>query len=78
MLKYLPLVACLAMTPAPAFADDAKTKANDDTKMVCKRVDGTGWRLSRSSRVCKTQAQWDAESRAARDEVQRSGRRDVS
>jgi hypothetical protein len=78
MLKFLPLAVCLAVTATPAFADDIKTNAKDDTKLVCKRVDGTGWRLSRSTRVCKTQAQWDSESRAARDEVQRSGRRNVS
>ncbi len=77
MLKFVPLAACLAMTAVPVLAADAEPKASSNTKMVCKRVDGTGFRLARQ-KVCKTQAEWNAESREARDEVERSGRRDAS
>jgi hypothetical protein len=77
MLKFLPLAVCLAVTAVPTFAADAEPKASSDTKMVCKRVDGTGFRLARQ-KVCKTQAEWNAESRDARDAVERSDRRDVS
>jgi hypothetical protein len=76
MLKFVPLAACLAMTAVPALAADAEPKASSDTKMVCKRVDGTGFRLARQ-KVCKTQAEWNAESREARDEIDRNSRRDV-
>jgi hypothetical protein len=75
MLKFVPFAACLAMA-VPAFAADAEPKASSDTKTVCKRVDGTGFRLARQ-KVCKTQAEWNAESREARDEIDRNDRRDV-
>jgi hypothetical protein len=78
MLKFLPLAVCLAVTSTPALANDSAPKTpNDENKTVCKRVDGTGFRLARQ-KVCKTQAEWNAESREARDEIERSDRRDVS
>lgn len=77
MLKYLPIAACLVVTAAPALANDSAPKAaNDETKMVCKKIDGTGFRLARQ-KVCKTQAEWNAEARDARDGMERSGRRDL-
>ena len=79
MLKSLSLVACLALAASPALAADDSKKPSDETKMVCKRIQaaGTGWRLGKR-KECKTQAEWDADARAQRDEVDRNNRRNNS
>ena len=69
MLKSLIMGALLvAGTATPAGAQTSA--APEKEKLVCKRVAGTGWRLSNSSRVCKTRAQWDALSRTNREQFQ--------
>ena len=69
MLKFLPLAVCLtvAAAPAAAQADAADTPAKKD-RMVCKRVEGTGWRLSNSSKICKKASEWAAISEANQKE----------
>jgi hypothetical protein len=72
MLKCLSVAACLILAASPALAaEDLGTEPSKDSKVVCKKVETTGWRLSRSSKVCKTQGEWDMETRAQRDELQR-------
>lgn len=73
MFKSLSLAACLVLAASPALAADDSKKETDDNKMVCKRVAGTGWRLSKQ-RECKKKIEWDAESRAQRDEMNRNDR----
>ena len=65
-MKSLAFVACLALaaSPAAAMADDTPKK----DKMVCKRIQGTGWRLSNSTKICKTSAEWAAISEANQKE----------
>ena len=58
MIKSLAFVACLTLAAAPAAAM-ADGPAKKD-KLVCKRIEGTGWRLSNSNKVCKTAAEWAA------------------
>jgi hypothetical protein len=69
MIKSLAFVACLALaaTPAAALADTAEAPAKKD-KLVCKRVEGTGWRLSNSSKICKKASEWAAISEANQKE----------
>jgi hypothetical protein len=62
MIKSLAFVASLAFAAAPAAAM-ADGPAKKD-KLVCKRIEGTGWRLSNSNKVCKTAAEWAAISEA--------------
>jgi hypothetical protein len=67
--KQMITVAILAMGlgvlgAGPAFADEAagvsqpKTAKADTSRRVCRNLVPTGSRMS--SRVCKTQAEWDA------------------
>lgn len=71
-------VALLAVG-TPVLADPSgdqpapQTKAQDDVqnKVVCRRVEAIGTRLS-SKKVCRTQGQWDAEAAAARQDLERS------
>ena len=69
MLKFLPLAVCLtvAAAPAAAMADPADTPSKKD-RIVCKRIEGTGWRLSNSNKICKTAAEWAAISKANQKE----------
>lgn len=81
MTKSLLAAGALAMLAisAPALADPAgdkpapETKAQEDgqNKVVCRRVEAIGTRLS-SKKVCRTQAQWDAEAAANRQDLERS------
>jgi hypothetical protein len=66
MIKSLAFVACLALaaTPAAAMAEGPDKK----DKLVCKRVEGTGWRLSNSSKICKKASEWAAISEANQKE----------
>jgi len=71
-------VALLAVG-TPVLADPAgdqpapQTKAQDEgqNKVVCRRVEAIGTRLS-SKKVCRTQGQWDAEAAANRQDLERS------
>ena len=81
MTKSLLAAGALAMLAisAPALADPSgdkpapETKAQEDgqNKVVCRRVEAIGTRLS-SKKVCRTQAQWDAEAAANRQDLERS------
>lgn len=72
MLKLVSVALCAAVaaTPALAAANEAATPVGDANKVVCKRVKGTGWRLS-STKVCRTKAEWEAHWRAQSEEVRR-------
>lgn len=76
MLKIW-LSTCLALAPvaAPtvAVAASADTPSKED-KLVCKRTQGTGWRLSNASQVCKTRGEWAAISDETRKEYRDYGR----
>ncbi len=69
MLKML-LAAGVILSGAATAATAAEPAAADSEKMICKRVAGTGWRLSNSSKVCKTRAQWEGLSRTNREQFQ--------
>ncbi len=68
MLKMLLAAAVILSGAATAAA--AAEPAADREKMICKRVGGTGWRLSNSNKVCKTRAQWDSVNRTNREQFQ--------
>lgn len=68
MLKML-LAAGVILSGA-ATAATAAEPAADKEKMICKRIGGTGWRLSNSNKVCKTRAQWEGVSRTNREQFQ--------
>jgi hypothetical protein len=77
MFRSAFLFAAAAAIAAPAnAAPDGKTqsppteKAESSQKIVCKSVDTTGSRLSRS-RDCKTRAQWEAEAQAVGEDLER-------
>lgn len=53
------------MLPAEASAKKAKSAKDDTSRRVCRAVVPTGSRLS--TRVCRTQAQWDEAQRKAQD-----------
>lgn len=65
----------LAAVPAQAGepAPTAKPEAKDDqlNKVVCRRVEVIGTRLS-AKKVCRTQAQWDADAATNRQDLERS------
>ncbi|HOB13004.1 MAG TPA: hypothetical protein PKN09_02045 [Novosphingobium sp.] len=82
MIKTVLSAGALALLSlsAPAMADPSgsqptpETKTQDDgqtNKVVCRRVEAIGTRLS-SKKVCRTQAQWDAEAAANRQDLERS------
>lgn len=73
ILKFAPLAACLVLAAAPAAASE-KERLAGKTKVVCKRVQGTGWRLSNSSKVCKTKEEWTAISQETQKEYRDYGR----
>lgn len=60
-----------AEDPAPKPAAKAETDEGTLNKVVCRRVEAIGTRLS-SKKVCRTQAQWDAEATANRQDLERS------
>lgn len=68
-LVFLAALPAHAGEPVPA----AKPEAKEDTlnKVVCRRVEAIGTRLS-SKKVCRTQAQWDADAAANRQDLERS------
>lgn len=74
MFKSLSLVAGLLLVASPISANDGVNNPPEDDKVVCKRVQNTGWRLSKSSKVCKTRAEWRAISEETRKEFRDYGR----
>lgn len=61
-----------AGTSGDNAAPAAKTSSEADTnKVVCRRVEAIGTRLS-SKRVCRTKGEWDAEAAANRQDLERS------
>ncbi len=81
MIKSVFVSGALALVAlsAPAFAENSgdtpapQTKVEDDgqNKVVCRRVEAIGTRLS-SKRVCRTKGEWDAEAAANRQNLERS------
>ncbi len=61
--------AAVSETSAPAQMADASS--TDPNRTVCKAITATGSRLGKT-RVCKTKAEWDAQTRAAQEETQRN------
>jgi hypothetical protein len=60
--------AALAQAPSGGQSNDS---APDPNEMVCRSVEDTGSRLSRS-RICMTRAQWVEHLRGTRQNVERS------
>ncbi|MBN8501197.1 MAG: hypothetical protein J0M19_08620 [Sphingomonadales bacterium] len=54
-------------TPAPA----PKAEEQGQNKVVCRRVEAIGTRLS-SKKVCRTKGEWDADAAANRQDLERS------
>ncbi|MBN8483799.1 MAG: hypothetical protein J0L50_03380 [Sphingomonadales bacterium] len=78
LLSAAALAAIAFGTPAVAgssgdnAAPAAKTASEADTnKVVCRRVEAIGTRLS-SKKVCRTKGEWDAEAAANRQDLERS------
>lgn len=59
-----------ATEPAEASAEVAE---NDPNERICKRIKSTGSNFTR--RRCQTRAEWDAESKAAREALDRLDRK---
>jgi hypothetical protein len=81
MTRSAILLALAAAFAAPANAgapaaqgQTAEKPGNSAEKVICRFVDTTGSRLSRN-RECKTRAQWDYESRAAAEDIERGTQR---
>lgn len=79
MAKFLTISGAMALLLAtPAVAGDptpgpsqlAENSEGPTNKVVCRRVEAIGTRLS-SKKVCRTQAQWDAEANANRQDLER-------
>jgi hypothetical protein len=70
MLKFLSIAASLTLAASPAVAapQENDKAVSDANKVVCKRVAGTGWRLS-STKVCRTKAEWAAQAQAERESL---------
>jgi hypothetical protein len=64
------LASSAGMAQAPS-AGQTNEAAFDPNEMVCRSVEDTGSRLSRS-RICMTRAQWDAHNRGTRQTVERN------
>jgi hypothetical protein len=81
-MRAICLVAMLGLMPMIGLAQDGSAAGNDpqpqakapadDTKLVCERKKALG--SHRPERVCKTQAEWDAERAKAQADLQRYGR----
>lgn len=61
----------LAEPAAPAPTSKTQTDEGDLNKVVCRRVEAIGTRLS-AKKVCRTKAQWDSEASANRQDLERS------
>ncbi len=84
MNRLLALGACLSLVATPALATEAtapavaaqkSAEADDSNKVVCKRVQATGWRTSSSTKMCRTKAEWAQIANEASREIRgKSGR----
>jgi invasion protein IalB len=63
--------AATAAEENPPAAAPAKAEDEGKNKVVCRRVEAIGTRLS-SKRVCRTKGEWDAEQAADRQALERS------
>lgn len=70
-LVLLAAVPVRAEDPAPKPAAKVEPDEGALNKVVCRRVEAIGTRLS-SKKVCRTQAQWDTEASANRQDLERS------
>lgn len=70
-LAMLAAVPVRAEDPAPKPATKVEGDEGTLNKVVCRRVEAIGTRLS-SKKVCRTQAQWDADASANRQDLERS------
>lgn len=79
-MRAICLTAMLCMVPMIGMAQGGNPAGNDvqakvpadDAKLVCERKKALG--SHRPERVCKTQAEWDAERAKAQADLQRYGR----
>ena len=60
-----------AVSQETAPASKTEAKEGQLNKVVCRCVEAIGTRLS-AKKVCRTQAQWDAEASANRQDLERS------
>ena len=82
------LAASLLAVPAAALAESARDQAvvevkkgGESTKLVCKRIEGTGSRLKKAGKTtCLTAEEWEAVRRQTQDGVgkMQGGRRIIS
>ena len=66
MLRYV-LATTLTLLPAAAFAAETPKK-DSRSRTVCRTIDESGSR-TRSARVCKPQAEWEAAENRAKQEA---------
>lgn len=81
-MRTICLVVMLGLMPMVGLAQDGSATGNDpqpqantpakDSKLVCERKKALG--SHRPERVCKTQAEWDAERAKAQADLHRYGR----
>lgn len=66
----IPAFPALASPDSGTTAEKGADKAADPNRMVCKRMEEAGSRLT-TKRVCKTAAEWAAENAANRRDLER-------
>jgi hypothetical protein len=71
-MRYLLIVAGLAVLGAPAYGQDsgAKKKASDPNRVICRTSDIIGSRLG-TKRTCMTAAEWEQLQREQRSATER-------
>ena len=73
-MKKLVLIGAVLVSAATAFAQSQPTRRvgpdNDLTRVICQTQRETG-SLTRSTRVCKTRAQWDADRQQNREQAEK-------
>lgn len=80
MNRTILLFGLTAVIASPGLAQSSATPQvapkidNPKQKVLCKSINSTGSRIS-SDRVCKTQAEWDADADATRDDLEHGPRR---
>jgi hypothetical protein len=74
MLKIVISSAFLFFAAQAAALPEPATAPTKKDKLVCKRTEGTGWRLGNSSQICKSRAEWAAISEETRKEYRDYGR----
>lgn len=74
MIKILLLAAATVAAQQPPVAPPPTHTQSDGDKIVCKRIEETGSRLS-SSKVCMTKSQWAERTRNDQDNLNQQLRR---